>query len=209
MSKISFELQNQLMPNLRAGDLLQCERIVSARLASLPRSPFHIILDLTITTDPKALAAGFDELFKQQGARFKLEAAYTELNGFDFNTDLWFGQTFGFEKYGGLDDFDWLSNWQSDGEDGFVVHGLEPLQKVYASGAFGDERFDAASSITSLLIVIRFQDLIRRTALHMKELRFPLLATAHDYDFIYEFRPDAWHPPKGKLATRRRRRGCA
>ena len=36
------------------------------------------------------------------------------------------------------------------------------------------------------LIGIRFQDLIRRAAKHMQELRFPLLATAHDYDFIYE-----------------------
>lgn len=38
-----------------------------------------------------------------------------------------------------------------------------------------------------LLVVARFQDLMRRAAPLMRELRGPLLATAHDYDFIYEF----------------------
>ncbi len=203
MGNISFELQDQLTPILRAGDLMQCECIVSARLAALPRSPFHIILDLPITTDPEVLAAGFDEFFQQQGARFKLEAAYTEMNGFDFNTALWFCQPFAYQKYGGLDDFDWLSDWQSDGAGDFVVHGLEQLQAVYASEAFGDERFDDACSVTTLLVVIRFQDLIRRAAPHMQGLRFPLLATAHGYDFIYEVRRDANHPPKKTSASGR------
>lgn len=191
MSNISFELQDQLAPILRSGDLAQCERIVSARLAALPVSPFHIILDLPITTDAEGLAAGFDEFFQQQGARFKIEAAYTEMNGFDINTDLWFCQPFAYRQYGGLDDFDWLSDWQSDEEGGFAIEGLEQLQAVYASDAFRDDRFDDACSVTSLLVVIRFQDLIRRAAAHMQGLRFPLLATAHDYDFICAVRRDA------------------
>ena len=43
----------------------------------------------------------------------------------------------------------------------------------------------------ALLVVTKFQDLIRRAAPHMRELRFPLLATAHDYEFIFETRRDA------------------
>jgi hypothetical protein len=38
-------------------------------------------------------------------------------------------------------------------------------------------------------MVTKFQDLIRGAAPYMRELRFPLLATAHDYDFIFETRP--------------------
>jgi hypothetical protein len=191
MSNISFELQDQLTPILRAGDLAQCERTVARRLAALPCSPFHIILELSITTDPKELAAGFDEFFQQVSASFTVGAAYTEMNGFDINTDLWFCQPFAYERYGGHDDHDWLSDWQGETEGGFPIEGLEALQEVYASDAFRDERFDDACSMTSLLVVIRFQDLIRRAAPHMSELRFPLLATAHDYDFIYEVRRDA------------------
>jgi hypothetical protein len=188
MSNISFDLQHQLTTVLRAGDLVQCERIVSERLVQLPRSPFLIILDLPITTDPKELAVGFDEFFLQVGASFKIGAAYTEMNGFDINTDLWFCQPFAYKQYGGHDSYHWLSDWQGDTEGGFPIQGLEPLQEVYAGDAFRDRRFCDACSVTSLLVVIRFQDLIRRAAQNMQELRFPLLATAHDYDFIYEVR---------------------
>jgi len=188
MSNISFELQDQLSPILRAGDVEQCERIVSARLAALPHSPFHIILDLSITTDAAGLATCFDEFFRQQSACFKIGAAYTEMNGFDINTDVWFCQPFAYEQYGGHDDYDWISDWQGETEGGLAIEGLESLQKVYAGDAFRDERFDDACSVTSLLVVLRFQDLIRRAAPHMQELRFPLLATAHEYNFIYEVR---------------------
>lgn len=190
MSNIFFELQDQLLSVLRAGDLAQCERVVATRLAQLPRSPFHIILDLSITTKPLDLAAGFDEFFQQVGASFKIGAAYTEMNGFDINTDLWFCQPFAYKSYGGRDDYDWLSDWQGETEGIIPIKGLEALQEVYAGDAFRDEQFDDACSVTSLLVVIRFQDLIRRAASHMRELRFPLLATAHDYDFIYEIRRD-------------------
>jgi hypothetical protein len=36
------------------------------------------------------------------------------------------------------------------------------------------------------LVVIRFQKFIKRAAAQMKLLRFPLLVTAHDFDFIAE-----------------------
>jgi hypothetical protein len=91
---------------------------------------------------------------------------------------------------GGHQDYDWISNWQSEDSGSIAIEGLESLQAVYASDAFRDERYSDACDVTDLLVVIRFQDLIRRAAPYMQELRFPLLATAHDYDFIYEIRRD-------------------
>jgi hypothetical protein len=191
MSRISFELQTQLTPVLRAGDLARCERTVAEQLAALPRSPFHVIFDLSITTTPQAVAAWLDEFFQQEGARFKIGAAYTEMNGFDINPDLWFCNAFAYERYGGHDDYDWLSDWQSEDSDSIAIEGLESLQRVYASDAFRDKRFSESCEVTDLLVVIKFQDLIRRAVPHMQEMRFPLLATAHDYDFISETRRDA------------------
>lgn len=190
MSDISFDLQAELSPILRAGDLVECERITSARLAAMPHSPFHAILNLAITNAPKEVADFFDEFFRQQ-PREKIKAAYTEMNGFDINPDLWFCSPFAYQQYGGHDDYDWLSDWQSDDFGYLPITGLESLQRVYGSDAFREVHFEDACSICGLLVVIRFQDLIRRAAPHMQELRFPLLATAHDYDFIYEARPDA------------------
>jgi hypothetical protein len=117
---------------LRAGDLAQCERVVSARLTQLPRSSFHIILDLPITIDPKSVGAGFDEFFQKVGESFKGGAAYTEMNCFDINTDHWFCRPFACERYDGHDDYDWLSDRQGDTEDGIAIEGLASLQEVYA-----------------------------------------------------------------------------
>ncbi len=190
MSNISFELQDQLSPILRAGNLAQCETTVVSRLAALPRSPFHTILDLSVTNPPTEVAEFFDDFFRQQ-PREKIKAAYTEMNGFDINPDLWFCSPFAYQRYGGHEDYDWLSNWQS-GDYGYLpITGLEALQKVYASDAFREKRYADACDVASFLVVIKFQDLIRRAAPHMQELRFPLLATAHDYDFIYEVRQPA------------------
>lgn len=186
MANVFFQLQKELRPILRSGDLSQCERILAARLAALPHSPFHGILDAAITTDPAHVAACFDEFFKQQSVNFQIRAAYTEMNGFDINTDLWFCNIFAFKKYGGHKDYDWLSDWQSEDSDIVPIEGLELVQEVYAGDAFRDERFTDACAVTGLLVVVKFQDLIRRAARHMQAFKFPLLATAHDYDFIYE-----------------------
>src|SRR5437899_3273992 len=168
MSNVS--LQKQLAPVLASGDIAQCERTLAARLAALPPSPFHIILDLSITTNPKAVAVWFDQFFRQQSARFQIGAAYTEMNGFCINPDLWFCNAFAYQQYGGLDDYDWLSRWQSEDSGICTIEGLESLQEVYASDAFRDTRFSEACDVTDLLVVIKFQDLIRRAVPHMQRL---------------------------------------
>jgi len=188
---IFFELQEELTPILRAGDTARCERTVAERLATLPRSPFHIALDLTITNPLTEIAAHFDGFFRLVAARFQIGAAYTEMNGFDINPNRWFFDVFAYRQYGGHDDYNWIANWQSEPYDDMTITGLEELQKAYASRAFRDERFRDASYVAGLLVVTKFQDLIRRAAAHMRELRFPLLATAHEYDFILEVRRNA------------------
>lgn len=60
------------------------------------------------------------------------------------------------------------------------------MYELYASDAFWSGKFTDACDLTDLLVVIKFQDLIRRAAPHMRELQFPLLTTAHDFNFIFE-----------------------
>src|SRR5262245_35452847 len=118
-----FDLQKQLGPVLRRGDLAKCEQKVSAQLSALPRSPFHIILDLSISTTPESVAAWLDRFFQEESARFAIGAAYTEMNGFCINPDLWFCDAFAYERYGGHDDYDWLSDWQSAESGSLPIEG--------------------------------------------------------------------------------------
>jgi hypothetical protein len=62
------------------------------------------------------------------------------------------------------------------------------MTDINASQA-GNNEFSESEDYASLLVVVRFQDLIKRSACQMSKLKVPLLATSHDYDFIYEFRP--------------------
>jgi hypothetical protein len=190
MIDLSSNLQKQLRPILLSGDVVQCEQAVVAALAAVPASPFHCLLSLSIENSPAEVAAYFDEFFALQPPD-KIKAAYTEMNGFDINPDLWYCSPFAYAAYGGHDDYDWLANWQSDDFDILPIVGLEKLQGVYASEAFRDKQHQTASDVASLLLVVRFQSLIQRAAPLMKGLRFPLLSTAHDYDFIAEARPAA------------------
>lgn len=161
------------------------------QLRALPESPFHIALELSISNDPADAAAHFDRFFVAESKRIPIAAAYTEMNGFDINPDLWYCDLFAYTNNGGHEDYDWLADWQSEYFDPFVISGLEQLQAVYAGDAFHDEAFREACDICSVLVVAKFQRFMQAAACKMTELRFPLYVTAHDYDFIAETGPNA------------------
>jgi hypothetical protein len=68
---------------------------------------------------------------------------------------------------------------------------MEPLQNVYASDAFRDKANLDAKSMSSLMVVVKFQQFMQRAASQMKSLRFPLYVTGHDFDFIATVGPNA------------------
>ena len=186
MSSFFHEFQDQLVPILRSGDLDACERTVIEQIRSLPRSPFDLSIEVNISNNPADAARHFDRFFEIEAQKITIAAAYTEMNGFYINPKLWFCDVFAYTAYGGHGDYDWLSHWQSGEFPRYPVRGMETLQAVYAGDAYGEEQFRAAEGLSSLLIVIKFQQFIRRAATQMEQPRFPLLVTAHDFDFIAE-----------------------
>jgi hypothetical protein len=153
-------------------------------LRSLPKSPFHIAADLAITNDPAEAARHFDDFYRAESERLAVRAAYTEMKGFDINPDRWYCDLFAYTADGGLDDFDWLSDWQSEPAEDYTITGLEPLQAVYASKAFRDPANSDASYLSSLVVVTKFQRFMQRAAERMLALRVSLYVTAQDYDYI-------------------------
>jgi len=180
----------QLTPALLRGDLVACERGVAEQLKTLPRSPFHIVLDLAISNDPVDVGRHFDKFYSDESKRFKIAAAYTEMNGFDINPDRWYCDLFAYAADNGSDDYDWLSNWQSEPFEEYEINGLEDLQDVYASDAFKGGEFVDASYMSSLMVVVKFQQFMQKAASSMKKLHFPLYVTAHDFTFIAALPPN-------------------
>jgi hypothetical protein len=187
--ELFFQTMERLTPRLRTGDLAGCESAACDALRALPRTPFHIAAGLAISNDPAEAAQHFDAFYRAEAERMTVRAAYTEMNGFDINPDRWYCDLFAYTGDGGLDDLDWLSDWQSEPFEEYTVTGLEPLQAVYASKAFRNPKNEDACYLSSLVVVTKFQRFMQRAAEQMTALRVPLYATAHDYDYIARLVP--------------------
>ena len=187
MSRRFLYTIKRLTPALKMGDLEVVERGVARQLRCLSRTPYHVALDLKISNDPKDAARHFDKFFKAESKRITLAAAYTEMNGFDINPDRWYCDLFGYSRDGGQDDIEWLSSEESKRFPEYQINGLERLQSVYANDPSAEYR--EARYMCSLLVVVKFQRLMEAAVRPMKELRFPLYVTAHDFDFIARFEP--------------------
>ncbi len=190
MTDLFFELQDELLPVLKSGDLDRCETIAVEKLLTLARSPFHLVLDLSITNDPKDAADYVWTFIRCEEHRFPVRAVYAEMNGFFINPDMWFFEVFGYDSYGGDEDYDWLCEWQSSEYEAFRLTGLEELQQTYAANLNKfDSNFDDAADVTALLVTIKFQKLITKAYSFLSDLRIPVLSTAHDLDFIHVISP--------------------
>lgn len=187
-----WDTSKQITTALRKGDLDRCKKVVSDYLKKLPKSPFHLILDLEFSNPSKNIAKVFEKFIDENSKKYVVKAIYTETNGFDINPDRWYFDLFAYDSYGGHEDYDWLSGWKW--EIGFkdyniTLKGMEPLQEVYASDSYYKKEFKNARDHCSLLFLVKFQILIRTTAPFISNLKCPLLASAHDYQLIYEYKP--------------------
>lgn len=181
---------DRLTLSLRAGDLVGCESQVIETLLSLPASPFHIAAQFDIANDPSGIANHFNQFIATETPRFGIKAIYAEMNGFDINPDRWHCDLFTYDADGGEDDYDWLSDWQSEYFPGYTIKGLEDLQSVYASDAFHEKKYRDAASLAGLVVVAKFQRFIQAASTLMTQAGSPLYATAHDYDYIARIAPD-------------------
>lgn len=180
---------DKLTPYLLKGELDRCERMACEALTALPSSPFHLAADLKITNSPLEAASHFDQFYSNAAQRFFVRAVYTEMNGFDINPDRWFCDLFAYDIDGGLEDFDWLCEWNSEPFPDITITGLEELQAVYEGSAFKDRANRDASYLSSIVVVTKFQNFMQSAVRSMTQLKVPLYATAHDFDYIARLSP--------------------
>ena len=186
-----FDLIDQLEPRLRKGQIDACLEEAVKELNKLPETPFHIVHKLHFTNKPSKIAEYFNRFIRQEKDRIAIKTLYAELNGFSVNPDRWYFDVFAYENYEGRDDYDWLADWNSGEFPECKLTGMKKLQTVYDSEAIDEPDFDDAEELCSLIVLLKFQQLISSSAKLIKNLQVPILATAHDWDFIYEFVPDA------------------
>ena len=180
-----WQLVETLTPRLRAGEIMACTQIAIEELHKLPETPFHCVCDLSITNEFGAAVLYLDRFLEQESINFPIVAVYTEMNGFNINTDRWFCSVFAYSKYGGHEDYGWLAEWQSAVYDDLTITGLEELQSVFASDAYRNPDYNEAGDLAELLVVLKFQQFVQELS-QRTVLNCPILSTAHDWDFIAE-----------------------
>jgi hypothetical protein len=199
------DVAQELQPYLWQGELDFCIKYVSGILRGLPNTPYHHILGAQFTNDPAEIASHFDQFVLDQ-TEHQLAAIYTETNGFYINPDRWYFDIYGYLAYGGdREDSGWYS-WLARpiSHYGFEVTltGMEELQQIYRevadSGIYDSMDYGATSAamqmrhandFCDLLVVLRFQELIARSAAFMQVVEVPILATSHEYEFFFEVDP--------------------
>ncbi|QDT36282.1 hypothetical protein [Stratiformator vulcanicus] len=175
-----FDVADEATPHLLRNDYAKCEEIVRKALFEEPPSPFDHVLKSEFTNDPRDVAIEINAFVERESKQFAVGAIYTETNGFDINPDRWYFDLFAYQTDGGIEDTDWISNWQSDLWPECTLTGMEDLQQIYASNELGSE----AAYLFSLLVVIQFQKLIYSARTYMNIGDIPVYSTGHDYSFI-------------------------
>jgi hypothetical protein len=182
----------RVSPLLQRSAFAEAEAALLQLLQELSPTPYHVIADLRITTSVEDCAKYFDEFLAKAKREQAVKAVYTEMNGFTINPDLWFCDASAIPFHGGTDNFDWLGDAGVSTDESLVITGLEPLQAVYAQrrGTSPPAGQNDADIVAGSLVIVKFQRLLQDALPHMKQLKCPLYATAHDDDeFIAEIKP--------------------
>jgi len=184
----AYDLQCKLEPTLFEGDIDSCISQVVDEINKLPFSPFHLITEIDFDNSLTSVAKYFEDFISKENPNVSLKAIYAETNGFDINPDEWFFSLYGYDEFESREGFD-TGDDISISKGFFTLTGLDKLQKVYASDAFSDPTYELAKQLCSLLVVFKFQKLIRESAKLLKVSPLTILATGHDYDYFwYQFK---------------------
>lgn len=192
---MSGVVSNQFGLMVPHGKLKPCIAFMEDGLRSLKRTPYHRVLGKDFLHQADELANWIVDFHKKALAtKLKPAACYLEMNGFTINPGQWHCNLFGYKTAGNIWDLEWLSEWDSEREDCFVLRGMEPVQKAFAE-LFLDEKqplgVKLAGEVAEHLVTARFMELVAAAHKVAKSRYagikgFPVLATAHDWDTVHQ-----------------------
>ncbi len=214
---MNFELADKLDNLLQKDKIEEAIDFAETELKKLPITDFHKILNndlLHLKSDLSNCLTSFynsaskfyigkkgllSSIFKKKNTSHEkeLKAIYSELNGFTINYDRWFVNFFAYSFYNGIEELDWLAEFEYDTEKSLTITGFEELQTAFQdyikNEKWNDEELKKSMEICELLVIIRLQQLYKQTFTEGKDkglewTTIPIIVTAHDYDMIYQIK---------------------
>ncbi|MCX6148589.1 MAG: hypothetical protein NTW25_15250 [Candidatus Kapabacteria bacterium] len=195
---MNFELIDEIGKLLKNDKLNEAIQLTEAKLREQIKSDFNKLLGKNLLHQTDLLVEYFNNFYDKVKDNLNIQAIYGEMNDFTINCDMWFLNLFAYDKLGELDDTEWLADWEDENasKNRFVLTGYEELQEAYQdyqdNAKYKVKEILEASDITEILIMLRYQELIKATKLIAKQKnlswrRIPVFASVHDcYDTVYK-----------------------
>jgi len=194
-----FECAEKIDPSLKKLDFEKVIEIAEAELRKFPNSDFQVVLDASFAHLAGDLADWIDQYYQAISKKMKVVSLYFEANEFTLNTDVWYIDGFAYAEDGGLDDIDWLSNWESDTQNEmgsvFQITNLETLQAPYAKYNKNapqyvwqeNDEVEEARNWCTCIIIARFMELMRKAHLVAKEKQYSWAESRIYFTGIHDF----------------------
>ncbi|CAN5908861.1 hypothetical protein BH11VER1_BH11VER1_09190 [soil metagenome] len=192
---MNVDLYQTVDSYLRSNDVDRAAADLESRLRATATDRFASLADSHFTNKPHDILAHINKFVAACQRKFDVRAVYLEMNGFDINYDRWYFDSFAYTEYSDdPEDMDWLGDWTSPDWEQFTLSGLEQTQDDFRwymeSKIYDHKTHDAEKEIATLLVMVRFVQLIRSSLDAGTLIRsIPLLATAHDFDIFGRFTP--------------------
>ena len=197
---MNFDLEDKLHEYVKRNDLDSAIQIAESELSKIPQTEFHQLIGMNLLHLESELSEFISKFYSNVKLKYafsftkKLKAFYCEMNGFTINYDRWFIDLFSFSKIG-IDDYEWLADFEHHTKKDLTITGFESLQKVYED-VYKNKKLDIpeiqqAYEAAELLVILRLQELFRETYKKAKESGkkwsdCSMFVTAHDYEMIYK-----------------------
>jgi len=175
------------------GKLAEAIASLEGALRSLKKTPYHAVLGTDFRHHTASASEYLATFFEEASRTIKVKALYFEMNGFETNPDRWFFDGFAYKRAGDIWGLDWLSAWDAEPGEEFVLTGMASVQQAFAK-LYLDKRqplvVQLAGELAEHLVTARFMELV--AAAHKsakgrsKALRgLPVLSTAHEWDVVH------------------------
>jgi hypothetical protein len=191
---MDFELADEVKKLVETNKIDKAIELAENELQKISVTDFHKVLGRDFLKLTDNLVEFITYFHKQASNEIEVKAMYSEMNGFTINYDLWFLDLFAFKTCEGIEDTDWLADYDFSIDESIVLSGMEDIQAVYEdymkNQKWSNENLENAMEVCEIIIVLRLQELFKSSIdkANQKQLewcKIPIFATAHDYEILY------------------------
>jgi hypothetical protein len=177
------------------GELQPCISFLEDGMRALNPTPYHQILGKNFLSRANEFSEWLIQFHREpHPTKPKLTAIYVEMNGFTINPDQWHFQLFGYKQAGNIWELDWLSRWDAESQECFILEGMESVQAAFAELYRKSGKplgLELAEEVAEHLVTARFMEFVAAAhtigkAEYAALQGFPVLATAHDWDTVHQ-----------------------